>query len=177
MMEISLIEAYTVADYELWEGEWELICGQPVAMTPSPGLAHQRLVAAAFRQLDAALADCSPCEVLFEIDVELAEDTLVRPDLVVFCYPAEGERLAMAPEVIFEVVSHRSGRRDEIVKYDLYQREGVAHYGLVYPEAKKVKLYRLQEGQYRKVGDFHDQTHRFDLSVCSMDVKFAALWP
>jgi Uma2 family endonuclease len=146
-------------------------------MTPSPGLAHQRLVAAAFRQLDAALADCSACEVLFEIDVELAEDTVVRPDLVVFCYPAEGERLTLAPELIFEVVSRRSSRRDEVIKYDLYQREGVTYYGLAYPEAKKVKLYRLEDGQYRKVADFHEKQYRFDLSQCSLDVDFAAFWP
>ncbi|MDZ7761097.1 MAG: Uma2 family endonuclease [Desulfovermiculus sp.] len=177
MTEYSLIEAYTVADYELWGGEWELIWGQPVAMTPSPGVVHQRLVASVFRQLDKALADCSLCEALFEIDVELAEDTVVRPDIVVFCYPAKGDRLTLAPELIFEVVSHRSSRRDEIIKYDLYQREGVDYYGLVYPEAKKLKLYRLEEGQYRKVGDFHNQSYRFDLSQCSLNVDFAALWP
>ena len=121
MTGISLVEASTVADYELWGGEWELIFGQPVARTPSPGLAHQRMVAAAFRQLDAALAGCSPCEALFEIDVELAEDTVVRPDIVVFCCPAEGDRLTFAPEVIFEVVSPKSSRRDERVKYGLLQ--------------------------------------------------------
>ena len=64
-----------------------------------------------------------------------------------------------------------------MIKYDLYQREGVTFYGLVYPEAKKVKLYRLEDGQYRKVADFHDQRYRFGLSKCSLDVDFAALWP
>ena len=176
MTGFSLVEAYTVSDYELWEGEWELIFGQPVAMTPSPGIAHQRLVAAAFRQLDASLAGCSPCEALFEIDVELAQDTVVRPDIVVFCYPAEGDRLTLAPEVIFEIVSPRSSRRDEVVKYGLYQQEGVTYYGLLYPDAKKVKLFRLEQGQYRKIGDFHDQPYRFELSQCSLNVDFAALW-
>jgi Uma2 family endonuclease len=174
---ISLVEAYTVADYQQWDGDWELIYGQPVAMTPSPGIAHQRMTAALFRELDTALKGCSPCEALFEIDLELAEDTVVRPDLVVICYPAEGDRLTLAPELIFEVVSSRTNRRDEVIKLDLYEREGIPYYGLVYPEAHKVKLYQLSNGRYIKIGDFHDQSHRFDLSKCTIDVDFSALWP
>ncbi len=174
--EISLVEAYTVADYQIWEGDWELIHGQPIAMTPSPGIAHQRMSAALFRQLDTALKGCSSCEALYEIDVELAEDTVVRPDLVVICYPAEGDRLTLAPELIFEVVSLRTSRRDEIIKFDLYEREGVTYYGLVYPEAQKVKLYKLTTGKYLKIGDFHHGAHRFDLSKCSLEFDFSTLW-
>ena len=40
---ITLVEAYTVADYQQWEGDWELIYGQPIAIRPSPGVAHQRM--------------------------------------------------------------------------------------------------------------------------------------
>ena len=45
---------------------------------------------------------------------------------------------------------------------------------LVYPEAKKAKVWRLVEGEYRKVADFHDETHRFELSKCAFD--FGRLW-
>ena len=29
------IEYYTYDDYLLWEGDWELICGYPLMMSPS----------------------------------------------------------------------------------------------------------------------------------------------
>lgn len=172
----SLIESYTVADYEYWEGDWELIYGQPLAMTPSPGITHQRLSAAVFRQLDRALENCPQCEALYEIDLELADDTIVRPDLVVICYPAQGERLTRAPELIFEIVSIRTCRRDEVVKFELYERESINYYCLVYPETKKIKVFSLLNGQYRKAGDFYDQKYCFDLSYCSLDIDFAQLW-
>ncbi len=35
------IPTYTVQDWKLWEGDWELIKGTPVAMSPSPLNKHQ----------------------------------------------------------------------------------------------------------------------------------------
>ena len=170
------VEAYTVQDYLQWEGDWELIHGQPVAMGPSPSLGHQQVSAAIFRQLDESLDDCPHCQAVFEIDVELAQDTVVRPDVLVICYPPESERLTRAPDLIFEVLSPKTTRRDEVVKFDLYRTEGVLHYVLVYPEVKMAKVWRLVEGEYRKVGDFHDETHGFELSRCALDFDFSRLW-
>jgi Uma2 family endonuclease len=96
-MEVELpIERYTLDDYRRWEGDWELIQGFPLAMPPSPGLEHQRVSAAIFRQLDEALDHCPKCEALFEF----ADDTVVRPDVLVICYSPEGERLTRAPRAI-----------------------------------------------------------------------------
>jgi|ERR1035437_4351496 Uma2 family endonuclease len=170
------LQTYTVQDYHQWEGDWELIDGCPVAMAPSPAFEHQQLSAHIFRQLDEALDDCPRCQALFEIDVEFSDINVVRPDVLVICYTPEGERLTRAPDLVFEVISPKTARNDEIIKFDLYQHEGIAHYVLVYPAAKKAKVWRLVEGQYRKLGDFHDETYRFELSKCSIDFNFARLW-
>jgi hypothetical protein len=58
-------EAYTLQDYLQWEGDWELIRGQPVAMVPSPSFEHQQVSAAIFRQLDESLDDCPHCQAVF----------------------------------------------------------------------------------------------------------------
>ena len=172
----SATETYTVQDYLQWEGDWELIHGQPMAMAPSPVVEHQRLGGEIHRRLSEALDDCPHCQALYEIDVEFSDDTVVRPDVLVICYEPEGERLTRAPDLVFEIISKATARRDEIVKFDLYRMEGVAHYVLVYPEAKKAKVWRLIEGEYRKVADFHDETHRFELSKCAFDFDFGRLW-
>jgi len=176
MSDRAVSESYTVQDYLLWEGNWELIHGAPLAMAPSPALAHQQLSAAIFRQLDESLDDCPQCQALFEIDVEFADDTVVRPDVLVICYTPAGDRLTRAPELIFEVVSRPTARRDEVVKFELYRSEGVTHYVLVYPQAHKAKVYQLFAGEYRKVADFSNETHHFELSGCAMDFDFSRLW-
>jgi len=38
------IPNYTVNDYMLWEGDWQLIDGVPIAMSPSPFGQHERIV-------------------------------------------------------------------------------------------------------------------------------------
>lgn len=172
-------EHYNVDDYRQWEGDWELIEGAPHAMVPSPTVQHQGIAGALHAQLHQTLEDCPHCQVFFEIDVEFSDHTVVRPDVLVICYTPEGERLTRAPDLIFEVVSSRDARgvrRDEFLKFRIYREEGVGHYVLVYPEARKAKVYRLVDGAYQKVGDFSDTTHRFDLSRCSVEVDFSRLW-
>jgi Uma2 family endonuclease len=84
--------------------------------------------------------------------------------------------LTRAPALIFEVISPKTSRRDEVVKFDLYRAEGVAHYVLVYPDAKKAKVYRLIDGEYRIVGDFHEELHCFELPGCAIDFDFSRIW-
>lgn len=171
-----VMETYTVQDYLQWEGDWELIYGQPMAMAPSPIFEHQVTSMMIARQLDESLDDCPDCQTLFEIDVEFSKDTVVRPDVLVICYQPEGDRLTRAPDLIFEVISPKTARRDEVVKFELYRQEGVTHYVLAYPDEKKAKVWRLVDGEYRKVADFHDEIHHFELSKCAFDFDFTRLW-
>ncbi len=172
----TVLERYTAADYRQWEGDWELIDGVPYAMAPSPLVSHQTIGVEILAQIHEALEDCPRCQALYEIDVQFAEDTVVRPDIVVICHKPEGDWITRAPELIFEIVSPKTARRDEVLKFELYREEGVAHYVIVYPDLRKAKVWRLVDGEYRKVGDFHDERHRFELSKCAIEIEFARLW-
>ncbi|MBK1706481.1 hypothetical protein [Halochromatium glycolicum] len=43
LAEQAVIEHYTREDHQRWQGDWELIQGIPLAIAPSPGIAHQRV--------------------------------------------------------------------------------------------------------------------------------------
>ncbi len=94
---------------------------------------------------------------------------------MVICYEPES-KLTKAPELIFEVISKSTAKRDEILKYDLYQNESVKYYILVYPDNKKAKLYQLVDFEYRKLGDFSDETYTFELSGCAINFDFSFIW-
>ena len=166
---------YTANDYKQWEGDWELIEGVPFAMAPSPMSDHQFVNLKIARQLDEALDGCDGCQALFEIDWVVSEETVVRPDSVVICYEPE-DLLTKKPEIIFEVVSKSTVRKDENIKFSLYEEEGVEYYVLVYPDLKKAKLYRLVDYRYRKVGDFSEESYRFELENCKIDFDFGFIW-
>ena len=77
-----------------WTGDWELIDGIPLAMALSPSLAHQVAHRHLSGRLFTIVAGCSQCEALFEIDVEFAEDTVTRPDVIVVCFAPASDRIA-----------------------------------------------------------------------------------
>ncbi len=177
MLNPVLIEHYSVDDYNQWEGDWELIRGMPVAMAPSPGITHQYTSGRLFAQFDRALTNCSQCTVLYEIDVEFATNTVTRPDVIIICFNPEGDRIVRAPTLIAEVVSPSTVRRDEQTKFQLYRDEGVSYYLLLYPQLAKIKVYRLVDGDYRKVGDFHRETCLIELPHCTIELDCGQLWP
>ena len=176
-MSVAAILNYTYDDYARWEGEWELIDGIPVSMAPAPLRIHQRLSGAIFMALNHAMqADCSSCEVLYEIDWKVTEETVLRPDIVLSCDDEHEAYLTKAPKIIVEILSPSTAKKDETVKFDIYEREGVQYYILVYPNDLRAKAYRLKEGQYIKVGDFTHEVLEFEDLTCSMVLDFASVF-
>ncbi len=103
---------YTVTDYQLWEGQWELIEGIPYAMAPAPTVRHQLVSGRLLRCLDEKLETCPQCLALMEVEWRIREDTIVIPEISVIYYPP-GDYLTQAPTLIAEVVSSNSNLRRE----------------------------------------------------------------
>ena len=172
-------EYYTYKDYQQWQGDWELIEGMPYAMTPSPSVTHQTVAVNLVTKIKANTNDpenaCNHCHVLMETDWQISNDTVVRPDVMVICQHVD-ERVVVTPELIVEVVSSSSTKRDEVMKFDLYQREGVLYYVLAYPEKRLAKIYRNLENGFVKQGDCSMQAFRFSIKECSFSVDFSSIW-
>lgn len=167
---------YTVTDYQNWEGKWELIAGIPYAMAPAPITKHQIINTKISSQLDDAVEACeNSCVTIQEAEWRIEQSTVVVPDCVVVCYEPD-DYLNKAPKVIFEVVSQSSVIRDERIKFDIYQDEGVEYYYIVYPDLLVAKLYRLRDGKYRKEGDFNDEVYTFDINGCDVAFDFNAIF-
>ena len=72
-------------------------------------------------------------------DVQLSEIDIVQPDLII------------------EILSESTGRKDRELKRGLYQKAKVPEYWLVDPEGQQVTMYRLKGGSYETAGSFHDE--------------------
>ena len=169
---------YTYDDYKIWEGDWELIFGVPYAMAPAPMIKHQKVSNKIARLLDEAMDTCSKCSALVATDWKIAEDTVVCPDNLVICHQESNEAyLTQAPKLIFEILSKSTALKDQGLKFDLYEREGVRYYVIVDPQSEVAKVYeRNSEGQYKKVADVTEETITFDLDGCTVDFAFASIW-
>ncbi|GAB6065087.1 Uma2 family endonuclease [Aquifex pyrophilus] len=167
---------YTLKDYTTWEGDWELIEGVPYALA-SPTFEHQRVVLKISRFLDEELEkNCQNCSVGIDTDYVIDEHTVVRPDVFIVCGKVE-KRIYKTPKVIFEVVSENTAEKDEKLKYELYEREGVEYYIIVFPSIRKAKVYKIQEGRYRKLTDIIDETLELKVEDCLIRLDFSKVWP
>ena len=151
-------ESYTFADCLTWpENERiELIDGEAVMMSP-PSTVHQKISGELFRQLTNFL-EGKKCEVfsapfgvrLFEKDGDSPEnvDTMVEPDISVICDRDKLDRHGCkgAPDLIVEILSPSTQRRDRLIKLELYQRAGVREYWLVSPEEQTVQVLLFTNG-------------------------------
>jgi len=172
-MSVAALLNYTYDDYIQWEGEWELIDGAPVSMAPAPVKIHQRLAGEIFMALKETMQNnCIDCEVLYEVDWKVTEETVLRPDIILACDDEHEAYLTKAPKIIVEILSPSTAKKDETVKFDIYEAEGVGYYILVYPDDLKAKVYSLKEGTYIKVGDFTHELLTFDDLDCSLSLDF-----
>jgi Uma2 family endonuclease len=163
---------YTYDDYKLWKGEWELFGGIPVAMSPAPMRIHQSIAAAIITEINNQLEECSECEVLGEVDYKISDDTLLRPDIVLTCSETNESYLTKAPQIIFEIISKSTAKRDENYKFDIYEAQKVNYYVIVYPEDLIAKVYKLDGKEYDKQGDFSLEKYDFKETTCNVSVDF-----
>ena len=88
--------------------------------------------------------------LLFEKDGDSPEnvDTLVEPDISVICDRDKLDRYGCkgAPDLIVEILSPSTQRRDRLIKLELYQRAGVREYWLVSPEEQTVQVLLFTNG-------------------------------
>jgi Uma2 family endonuclease len=145
---------YTYQDYLTWNDDerWEIIDGVPYCMTPSPAPSHQECVRNIVTLLSNALKGkrCKP--FVAPIDVVLSEHHVVQPDVFVICDPAKitDRNVQGAPDVVLEVLSPFTGKKDKSVKKDSYEMHGVKEFILVDPFIKCLEHFILQDRQYGK---------------------------
>lgn len=170
------IEYYTYEDYKQWEGKWELIAGVPLAMAPAPVRKHQALAAKIIRQIDEQLDECAACEVLGEANYKICDDTVLRPDVVLICNEPNDTYLTKAPEIAFEIISPATAKRDEKYKFEIYEKELVKYYVLVYPDDLIAKIYKNEQARYIKQGDFSFERYDFEQTTCKVSIDFDKLF-
>ncbi|EHQ89354.1 Uma2 family endonuclease [Desulfosporosinus youngiae] len=153
---------FTYQDYLTWseEEQWELINGIPYNMTPAPSTQHQKIVTVLIAQFYNALKD-SPCQVFAApFDVRLPEQqgkssddifTVVQPDLAIICdrNKLDNRGCVGSPDLIIEVTSPSSLRKDIKDKFYLYEKAGVNQYWIIYPEQKTVVVFALDKKEGR----------------------------
>ena len=139
-------------DVEFYK-EYEIIEGGKF-MAPAANLDHSDIISRIhFCFVKYFLEHKSGYVFTDDVDVHFADGSLYKPDLVVVLKSNEkilASRKAIygAPDLVVEVLSHSTRKKDLTVKKDTYEAQGVREYWIIDPRAKSVMVYLLREGKY-----------------------------
>jgi Uma2 family endonuclease len=147
---------FTYKEYCSWPDDerWELIDGLAYDMSPAPSSRHQKISFKLSTQIGVFLQNIScdafsaPFDVMlpmFPIKSEDEIDTVVQPDTSVICDPSKiiEKGCLGAPDLIVEILSPSTSKKDLNEKFQLYEKHGVKEYWVVDPGNKYISVFHL----------------------------------
>ena len=161
---LDINKHYTYADYLTWldDKTRELIHGIIQKMSPAPRLVRAEVSFKISWHLGSVMmqnkCNChvftAPFDVRFPKQGKTADDkidTVVQPDICVVCDESKLDERGCcgAPDMIVEILSPSTIKKDVTVKFALYEESGVKEYWIVHPKDKAITVFLLQEnGKY-----------------------------
>jgi Uma2 family endonuclease len=133
----------------------ELIDGEHY-VTPSPNSKHQIVLGNLHLLIGHWLREHRIGRVLLSpLDVVFTTFDVVEPDMLYLSNERAAQVLKSknvqgVPELLIEIGSPSTRKRDETIKRRLYERSGVSEYWVVDPELDRVRVYRAGEGGFEK---------------------------
>lgn len=133
--------------YEVLDGE--------LVMTPSPIVLHQTTARRIVKFVGGYIDDHGLGEYWFApLGVRLGEHDIPEPDFLFVAKEHLAERVRREaihgpPDLVVEILSESSFRRDLLKKRRIYARSGIPEYWIVDPEDRSVTVLSLDGDSYR----------------------------
>jgi len=165
-LNLDLTKRYTYADYLTWldDKRRELINGIVQLMSPAPRRKHQS-ISSLLNYFIVNYLKNKKCEVYTApFDVRLPKNgekgddkiyTVVQPDISIICdlEKLDDRGCIGAPDLIVEILSPSTAKKDINDKFILYQECGVKEYWIVNPNDENINVFFLdKKGKYQLVG-------------------------
>ena len=179
-LSLDLNKRYTYADYSTWlDGKArELIYGFIKMMSPAPRRIHVDvgyniswlLGAFARKNKGKCKVYYAPFDVRFPKNGETADDkidTVVQPDICVICDLSKLDERGCcgAPDMIVEILSPSTAKRDMTEKFSLYEEFGVKEYWIVHPQEQAINVFLLQENGKYDEGTLYEWGGKIPVSI------------
>ncbi|WP_143962247.1 Uma2 family endonuclease [Litoribacter populi] len=152
---------YTYADYLTWQMDEmvELIKGRVFRNAAAPRRIHQEISGKIYTKIFTFL-ESHPCKVYnapFDVRLPVKSnrneeiDTVVQPDICVVCDKSKLDEMGCigAPDLIIEILSPGSNKKELKPKYEVYEESGVQEYWVIHPSEQTALAYTLVNGQYQ----------------------------
>ena len=136
----------------------ELIDGEHY-VTPSPNLDHQRISGRLYLAIGNYLHAHPTGEIVYApFDVVFSRHDVVEPDLLYLSNERASRVVTQtsvqgAPNLIIEILSKSTRRRDRTIKQRLYECSAVDEYWMVDPVTASIRILRQRAGRFAAAAD------------------------
>jgi Uma2 family endonuclease len=167
--QLDFKKQYTYSDYLTWQfsERVELIKGWVYKMSPAPRRCHQKIEGAIHAKIWNYL-EKEQCEVYQSpFDVRLIKnkgkqneiDTVVQPDICIICDldKLDDAGCLGAPDLIVEILSDSTAKKDYNEKFNLYEENDVKEYWIVNPATQTIEIFSLIDHKYESLGLFNEK--------------------
>jgi len=164
---------YSYREYECFPNDGfrhEIINGEHY-MSLAPSTKHQKVSRKIHFQLYSQIEVAKKGEVYnAPTDVEPGPHDIVQPDIVVIAfeqlYIITPKKIKGIPSLVGEILSESNPRHDQVLKFEMHQRNGIPEYWIVDPDEETVQQYVLDGGRYVHKGSQHESI----VANCMVDV-------
>jgi Uma2 family endonuclease len=128
----------------------ELLFGR-LYVLPSPAPLHQTVVPLRWRHFDTIAQAAGGLALPAPLDVILAEHSVAQPDVIYLSAARRGfvrARVEGAPDLLVEVLSPGTARRDRGEKLILYAKSGIREYWIVDSETRQIEFLVNEGGRF-----------------------------
>lgn len=181
MIQVSLPKEdriYTYADYLSWSEDIrvEIIGGAPY-LQAAPSRIHQEILSELHRQIANFLVEkeCkvypAPFHVVLDLEheIEYGEESqnVFEPDITVVCDKTKLDDRGCkgSPDMVIEIISPSTARRDKIEKFNKYEQAGVKEFWIIEPQEKIVSVFTIQQNQRYGRPDLYSDEDQVKVSI------------
>jgi Uma2 family endonuclease len=159
---------------------YEMIEGIRYDFLASPNMVHQRI------SVNLILGFSERCRLEGEIvcaplDVHFDERNIAEPDII---YIANENRgiirdgfIFGVPDLLVEILSESTGRRDKTIKKTMYQKFGVPEFWIVDPVHRTVDQFLLANGKYELVATLTDEDVITSPRIACLSIDLGKVFP
>ena len=132
----------------LEDPRYEIIEGEEI-MQAQPAINHLQITTNLLYIIRSYLRG-KRCKVYAEPDVYFDADNRYIPDLVIVCdqEKIKAAHIEGAPDLVVEILSPSTGKRDMGIKKDVYEKFGVREYWTIDSKSRSIYAYHLKDGKF-----------------------------
>jgi Uma2 family endonuclease len=162
----------------------ELIDGEHY-VTPSPNIRHQEISGRLYLLIGTWLQQHPIGRIFYApLDVLFSKFDIVEPDLLYVSNERAsavlaGQHVTGAPDIVVEIASPGTRKRDETIKRRLYERFGVTEYWVVDPELDAIRVYRRTGDRFARAVELSAEAGEVLTTtlLSGLDMPLARIFP